>query len=180
MAKLFVRSGDEGDDEMEPRRALPVPSLEVDEYLDEGSLPATAEEYMRMVSAEARRIPDVVRALSPPLQCHIVWSSMKPAGISRIHHPGEDGGISIWLCNGPHPSPRASCLAASNPSSSSSFPPVLSQVHKAADPATLKPATVRIEYDLDIPECDPGVLPYPEWEHAFLSCFEEQRISVAR
>lgn len=61
MAKLFVRSGDEGDDEMEPRRALPVPSFEVDEPLEDGRLPATAEEYMRMVSAEARRIPDVVR-----------------------------------------------------------------------------------------------------------------------
>lgn len=66
MARVFVRGEDEGDDEMEPRRALPVPSADDEgwgaegEELLAGGIPATAEEYMKMVSAEARRIPDVV------------------------------------------------------------------------------------------------------------------------
>lgn len=57
------RDQDEDEDEQEPQQALPVPDGDDDwgqEELVEGNLPATAEEYMRMVRMEAKKVPDIV------------------------------------------------------------------------------------------------------------------------
>jgi hypothetical protein len=48
MSKIFSRSDDE-EDELEPRQALPCGEDDGKDD-DESSVPATAEEYLRMVS----------------------------------------------------------------------------------------------------------------------------------
>ena len=64
---IVHRRGDEDDaDEMEPRPALPVgddhDSSDTEAEGSSQNLPATAEEYLRMVRRQARTIPDVVVA----------------------------------------------------------------------------------------------------------------------
>ena len=64
MSRVVIQREDVEEDEMEPKQALPFPDDESSgsDVADTQQLPATADEYLRQVRRQAKKIPDIIIA----------------------------------------------------------------------------------------------------------------------